>query len=228
LGLGIAGLIVATFATLGASFGIGAGAVVQRLGVRRSLIGGMATIAIGNLIGASAPSEFVLLAARVVEGVGFFGVVLAIPTMLGRIAAHSERDFIMAVWSAYMPAGIMLMLSLGHLLPMIGWRNLWLLSALVTGICSVLLAICAPAAPERAGQFFDEITTVVRDPACRILAFAFFAYSCQIFSMAFALPLLLTSAHGVSLGAAGFLSALVLAVVQLDMSLPRASQNIKR
>jgi predicted MFS family arabinose efflux permease len=216
LGLGIAGLIVATFATLGASFGIGAGALVQRLGVRRSLIGGMATIAIGNLIGASAPSEFVLLAARVVEGVGFFGVVLAIPTMLSRIASHSERDFIMAVWSAYMPTGIMLMLSLGHLLPMIGWRNLWLLSALVTGICSVLLAIGAPAAPERAperaGQFFDEITTVVRDPACRMLAFAFFAYSCQIFSMAFALPLLLTSAHGVSLGAAGFLSALVLAV----------------
>jgi predicted MFS family arabinose efflux permease len=136
--------------------------------------------------------------------------------MLSRITAPGDRDFIMAVWSAYMPTGIMLMLSLGHLLPMIGWRNLWLLSALLTGICSALLAICAPAAParapERAGQFLDEITTVVRDPACRVLALAFFAYSCQIFSMAFALPLLLTSAHGVSLGAAGFLSALVLAV----------------
>src|SRR5262249_49135350 len=41
---------------------------------------------------------------------------------------------------------------------------------------------------------------------------AFFAYSCQIFSLAFALPLLLTSAHGVSLGFAGLISALVLAV----------------
>jgi MFS family permease len=54
--------------------------------------------------------------------------------------------------------------------------------------------------------------TIVRRPSCLILAFAFFAYSCQIFSLTFALPLLLTSAYGVSLGAAGLLSAMVLAV----------------
>ena len=53
---------------------------------------------------------------------------------------------------------------------------------------------------------------IVRQPSCLLLAFAFFAYSCQIFSLVFALPLLLTSAHGVSLGAAGLLTAMVLAV----------------
>lgn len=52
LGLGLAGFIVATFATLGACAGIGAGALVQRLGLRRCLIGGMSAIALGNLIGA--------------------------------------------------------------------------------------------------------------------------------------------------------------------------------
>src|SRR5437764_1238731 len=41
LGLDFAGLIVATFATIGAMTGIGAGLVVSRLGARRSLIGGM-------------------------------------------------------------------------------------------------------------------------------------------------------------------------------------------
>jgi MFS family permease len=41
---------------------------------------------------------------------------------------------------------------------------------------------------------------------------AFFAYTCQIFSLAFALPLLLTSTSGLSLGAAGLFSAAVLAV----------------
>ncbi len=216
LGFDVAGLIVATFATLGASLGIGAGVMVQRLGVRRSLIGGMGAIAIGNVIGAVAPNEFALLAARIVEGVGFFGTVLAIPTMLSRIVAPKDRDFVMAVWSAYMPTGIMLMLLLGPLLPIIGWRNLWLASALVAGYCSVLLTICAPRAPERvherASQFFAEASNVVRDPRCVVLAFAFFAYSCQIFSMAFALPLLLTSAHGTTLGSAGLLSAAVLAV----------------
>jgi predicted MFS family arabinose efflux permease len=79
----------------------------------------------------------------------------------------------------------------------------------------MLLAIYAPATSREhksAGRFFADITTIVRHPGCLVLAFAFFAYSCQIFSLAFALPLLLTSAHGVSLGGAGLLSALVLAV----------------
>src|SRR6476620_6583745 len=115
-GLDIAGFIVATFATLGACAGIGAGALVQTLGLRRSLIGGMGAIALGNLIGAAAPSAFVLLGARIVEGIGFFGVVLAIPSMLARVVAEKDRAFVMALWSAYMPAGIALMLLVGPLL----------------------------------------------------------------------------------------------------------------
>jgi MFS family permease len=124
-----AGLIVAAFATLGAFFGLRAGIAVRRLDDRRSLILGMAVITIGGLIGAVAPNEGVLLAARVFEGAGFLGVVLAIPSILARIVPSTERKFVMAVWSTYMPAGIVLMMLLGPLLPTIGWRNLWVVSA---------------------------------------------------------------------------------------------------
>ncbi len=192
LGLDLAGLIVATFATLGAMMGIGAGVVVGRLGVRRSLIGGMGAIALGNVIGAGAPDELVLLAARIIEGVGFLGVVLAIPSMLAQLVTREERDFVMAAWSAYMPTGIMLMLFVAPLLPTIGWRNFWLANALATGSCAILLAIYAPATPATArepeARFFADVLTIVRHPSCLVLAFAFFAYSCQIFSLAFALP----------------------------------------
>src|SRR5712672_749511 len=63
LSLDLAGLIVATFATIGAMTGIGAGLVVSRLGARRSLIGGMGVITLGNVIGASARDQLVLLVA---------------------------------------------------------------------------------------------------------------------------------------------------------------------
>src|SRR5712672_1620358 len=216
LGLDLAGLIVATFATLGTTTGIGAGLVVSRLGARRSLIGGMGVIALGNMIGANAPDELVLLVARIIEGVGFLAVVLAIPSMLAQLVAREKRDFVMAAWSAYMPIGIMLMLLVAPLLPTIGWRSFWLANALATGSCAILLAIHAPATPATAhagaARFFADALTIVRQPSCLVLAFAFFAYSCQIFSLTFALPLLLTSAYGVSLGAAGLLSAMVLAV----------------
>jgi MFS transporter, DHA1 family, inner membrane transport protein len=216
LGLDLAGLVVATFATLGATVGIGAGVVVGRLGVRRSLIGGMVAIGLGNAIGAGAPDALVLLAARIIEGARFLGVVLAIPSILTRVVRRGARDFVMGAWSAYMPTGIMLMLFAAPLLPAIGWRNFWIANALAAGACAVLLAIYAPPPPaaerDPARQVLAEVKTVLRDPSCLILAFAFFAYSCQIFSLAFALPVLLTSAHGMPLGAAGLLSALVLAV----------------
>jgi MFS transporter, DHA1 family, inner membrane transport protein len=215
LGLDLAGLIVAVFATLGATTGIGAGVAVGKLGVRRSLIGGMSTVAVANVIGASAPDEFVLLAARVIEGVGFIGVVLAIPSMLAQLVRREARDVVMAIWSAYMPAGIMLMLFSAPLLSTIGWRSFWFANALAASICAILLAVRAPAMPaarETESRFLAQVAEVVRRPRCLVLAFVFFAYSCQIFSLSFALPLLLTSTHNVSLGTAGLLSALVLAV----------------
>ena len=92
LGVDRVGLIVATFATLGAMTGIGVGAAVDRLGIRRSLVGGMATIALGNVIGAAAPDEFVLLVARVIEGVGFLRGAEASLTLEGIRAAGCLRS----------------------------------------------------------------------------------------------------------------------------------------
>jgi DHA1 family inner membrane transport protein len=218
LGLDLAGLIVAISATLGACLGIVAGVFVQCIGVRRSLIGGMTAIAIGNLVGGEAAGELSLLGARVVEGIGFLGVVLSIPSLLAASAERDKRDFIMGLWSAYMPAGITLMLVLG-LLATIGWRNLWLANACIAGIFAALLAISAPAAPSGAqrgyGRSFSDVATIIREPRCLVLAFAFFAYSCQIFSMTFALPLMLTSIHGMDIGQAGMLSAAVLIVATI-------------
>ena len=134
-------IIVATFATLGAMTGIGAGVVVGRLGVRRSLIGGMSAIALGNVIGASASHETVLLAARIIEGIGFVGVVLAIPSMLARLVVREARDFVMAAWSAYMPTGIMLMLLAAPLVSSVGWRNFWLANAAAASACALLLKL---------------------------------------------------------------------------------------
>jgi MFS transporter, DHA1 family, inner membrane transport protein len=153
----------------------------------------------------------------VIEGAGFFATVLAIPSMLARIVTGDERDFVMAMWSAYMPAGIMVMLLVGPLVPIIGWRNLWFTNALVAGACGVLLATCAPrltgaVLAEPTDRVFSDVARIVRNPRCLMLAPAFFAYSCLMFSLAFALPALLTSRNDLALGMAGMMSALVLAL----------------
>jgi MFS transporter, DHA1 family, inner membrane transport protein len=218
VGLGLAGLIVGTFATLGATFGIGAGVVVQRLGARRSLVCGMICITTGNLIGSGATNEWHLLFSRFVEGVGFLGVVLTIPSVLAMTVDREKRDFVMALWSAYMPAGIALMLLLGPFVSATGWRLLWIASAGITGLLAVVLFLTVPSAPVKAEQrprLIDDVVTIIRQPYCMILAVAFFAFSFQIFSMMFALPLLLVSVHGLSIMSAGLLSSAMLAVAAM-------------
>src|SRR5215470_1607433 len=106
-----ASLIIATFATLGTVFGLGAGIAIHRLDDRWSPILGMAAISMGSLIGAVAPNEVILLAARVFEGAGFLGVVLAIPSTLARIVPCADRQLVMTVWPAYMPVGLVVLFN---------------------------------------------------------------------------------------------------------------------
>ena len=79
----------------------------------------------------------------------------------------------------------------------------------------MLLATYAPAtltAHDSRGRFVADVTTVVHHPSCLVLAFRSLHIRARSSRSPFGLPLLLTSAHSVSLGAAGLLSALVLAV----------------
>lgn len=220
LGLDVAGMIIAVFATLGALGGVGAGAVVARIGLRRSLIGGLAAIAAGNVLGAYAHDAETLLLARVLEGVGFFSVVLSVPSLLADLLNEANRDFGMAIWSAYMPAGIMLMLLIAPAVPVIGWRNLWLANGVLAGALAVYW--CRSLRPvsqsdsaskdRRPVVSVQSVLEVLGEARCLAAAFAFFAYSFQIFSMALALPHYLASAYGIAIGTAGLLSGLAMAV----------------
>ena len=220
LGLDVAGLLVAVFATLGALGGVGAGAMVARIGLHRSLIGGLSAIAAGNVLGSYAADAETLLVARILEGIGFFGVVLSVPSLLAGQLSGTNRNFVMAIWSAYMPAGIMLMLFIAPALPVMGWRNLWLANAIIAvGLVVFWWARIGAVVPvetvdtnKRSSVSVKSVIDVLGKERCLAAAFAFFAYSCQIFSMSFALPHLLTSTYAVSTGTAGLLSGGVLAV----------------
>jgi DHA1 family inner membrane transport protein len=210
MGIGVAGAILSVFATLGATCGIGGGAFVAWIGPRRALVMGMIVLAVGNLCGAMATGTAALLAARVVEGAGFFGVVLATPSLLSRLAAAADRDLIMGFWSAYMPVGIASMLLLGPALPTIGWQNLWLANAAAAGALAIGLRHALPARMNATPLVVPPLSgmvVVLRDRRCALMAGAFFAYSFHYFSLAFLLPLLLITTLGHSLGNAALLAA---------------------
>jgi MFS transporter, DHA1 family, inner membrane transport protein len=210
MGIGGAGAILSVFATLGAMCGVGGGAFVAWVGPRRALVMGMIALAAGNLGGAMATGTEAVLAARVVEGAGFFGVVLATPSLLSRLAAPADRDLIMGFWSAYMPVGIASMLLLGPALPTIGWQHLWLVNAAVACALAIGFHHALPARVNATPLVIPPLSgmvVVLRDRRCALMASAFFAYSFHYFSLAFVLPLLLITTLGNSLGNAALLGA---------------------
>jgi MFS family permease len=214
-GIDVAAAILSVFATLGATFGLGGGALVSWIEARRAVLFGMIGLAVGNSCAVVATGIAPLMAARVIEGAGFFGVVLATPSLISKLAAARDRDLVMGLWSAYMPIGILAMLVLGPALPMIGWQHLWLGNAAVAGLLAVALRRALPTAMDAgtgAGISKNGIAVVIADRRCVLMAGAFFAYSFHYFSLAFALPLLLTSGLGNSLGSAALYGAAAMAV----------------
>lgn len=210
LRLEAAGWIMSVFALLGVVGGIPAGAAVARFGDRRLLALGLAALALGSVVGSAAGSFPLLLATRVLEGLGFLLVVVAAPALLQRVVAAPDRDLAFGIWSAFMPAGMAIALLLGAALS--GWRPFWLANAVLAG-AFVLLLLLAVRGREHVpgGLSWREIgrdavlTATSRGPL--LLASAFVLYSLLYFALASFLPVLLMERMGVAVAAAGALSA---------------------
>ena len=80
-------------------------------GHRRLVLLGTALGFLASLAGAFAPDVDLLMIGRVVEGLGFIMVAVAIPTLVVRLAAPADQRIVLTLWSAYMPAGAGTMIS---------------------------------------------------------------------------------------------------------------------
>ena len=87
-------LVVSIFALLGATVGSLAGIAVQRFTPRRCLIAGMFILGAANLLGSLVTLPSALIALRITEGVGFFGVIISVPSMLNGVTGERDRSLI--------------------------------------------------------------------------------------------------------------------------------------
>ncbi|MFN3439668.1 MAG: CynX/NimT family MFS transporter [Acidovorax sp.] len=211
LSLGMLGGLGATFAVLGALGGVMAGSVVARAGDRRMLVSGLLATVLGAAMAMPTDSFVVLLASRVVEGLGFLLITVAGPTVLGRLVRAADRNGAMALWSCFMPAGMALAMLTG---PWWGdWRNLWAAGAVVAGLTAAVVVYAVPRAPAGADGPQQPVRMAeVWLPAPLALAATFLLYSLMFFALFSFLPVLLQQRMQVGAAAVGLLAALASAV----------------
>jgi MFS family permease len=90
-----------------------------------------------------------MLAARVVEGVGFLLVVVAAPTLLVQMAGRGDQQAVLALWGTCIPVGLAASAAAGGALAPLGWR-LWLAvpSALAVPAAMATALLVPPDTPE--------------------------------------------------------------------------------
>lgn len=208
-----AGWVASAITSVAAVCGIFSGLVVSVLGGGVSLLVGLGLLSLGSIAGMIADTTTLLLASRLLEGLGFVIVVVTAPSLLAIILAGSPvlRQRFLVIWGAYMPVGVALMMGLAPLVLNLGsWRTLWLLNAFLA--CAIFLVALywrkRLAAVSLRGTFNPKaVGANLRLAGPWLMGLCFGCYTAVWFMLVTWLPGFAVSEMGFSLYAAAWLTA---------------------
>lgn len=203
----LAGGFMSIYAVAGLLLSFGFGRRIARGGWHRPLLGGLAILACGNLLGLIWPqSGWVMLVARALEGIGFTVLAIIGPTLANRQAAPSDLPLVIGATAAWIPIGQMAAVLLAPAaLALQGWQSLW-----AVGLLGCLLFAAWSARLPREAEL-QETSAQAAEPSkgrrrsLRVLlltAALFCLWSGQYFAFMTWLPEYLVAEHGLGLGAA--------------------------
>jgi predicted MFS family arabinose efflux permease len=215
LTLVVASWVIGAYGVLGAVAGLPSGIVASLFTARHTLIAGLIAAGLGSLAGALVSDGGLLIVTRVIEGCGFLAAVLAIPRLLRAVTAPKDRDTVLALWGSYMPGGSLIMMLAGPHLMAHGWQVMWIVNGIVALAYALVMAVMPmkedvqPTAPLQ--TLVPNIKAALGAPGPILLALAFGIYTFQYAAMANFLPTLLVDRLGLSISAAGTISAITVA-----------------
>jgi len=215
-----AGWVASLFSGCGALLGLAAGLIADRIGVRPVIYNCTILMGAGSLIGAAASTVEALLLGRLIEGVGFVGIVVAAPAVITSVSRPEDRSLTLSVWGIYMPAGMALAMATSpFLLDLIGWRGIWFVNVILIAGC--LLGLVRYLAPHRwsdpalsAGgkRAWRDVRRTLSMPGPWILGGCFALYTIQYFAVMTWLPTFLIESMGRASETAALISAAVVFV----------------
>ncbi len=208
-----AGFLLSLVQAAGMVGGLALGAFSDRMGGRRSMLLGLGVLSVASAAGGLSQTVPVLMALRVVEGLGFLLVALPAPGLVRALVPPDRLPTMLGLWSAYMPLATALVLLLGPLvIAVLGWQPWWWVLAGVTGLMALWFARAVPADVGRAGQrrLGDGLRTTLSSLGPWLVALMFACYSSQWLAVIGFLPTIYTQA-GIAPALTGVLTALAAA-----------------
>lgn len=218
LSLVAAGWVSSMINTLGVTTGLFFGLLGARVGALRMCFFGLFVSVLGGLGALFAGNETALLISRFAEGAGMVSVVVSAPALLSAASSPRDRRFALGIWSSYLPTGVGLVMLLAPLvMPVGGWRGLWVLALAVIVLAALAIhrsrpayVVAAPAAAKAPPR--GEAREALSQPEPWLLAFAMASWTVQHYALIIWLPTFLKEQRGLSTVAVSLLSCLMVLV----------------
>lgn len=137
------GWLSSLFSFVGIILAIPAAIILNKLGPKLSGIIALVCAIVGSLIGLFVPNNAVLMASRIIEGmgVGLMGVIG--PSIIAMWFPEVKRGLPMSIWAAYQMAAQAVMFFLGGVLvASFGWQGMWWFGLIACVVALVFYVIC--------------------------------------------------------------------------------------
>ncbi len=211
-----AGFLLSAVQVASMTLGLAVGLSADSLGLRRSMLVGLALLSVASISGGFVADASGLLVLRALEGLGFLLVVMPAPALIRRTVDASQLSGRMGWWSTYMPTGSALALLLGPwVIAGLNWFAWWWLLGAVAALAWVAVRLCVPDVQPPApthnaanDAWPKRLALTLQSPGPWLVALTFAVYSSQWLAVVGFLPTVYAEL-GLAAGTAGVLSACV-------------------
>ena len=155
ISLTTAGLLMSLPSLANLIIALPGGAILQRLGSRKTLLAILVIGLICNVLGALAPSFTPLAITRFFEGLCLGMVTIVSPAVIAQTFAPEKRGLPMAIFSLWVSLGMLCVLNICNIVtPLYGWQAVWWVVAALLGVALILVAafVKEDGAPDNAGN----------------------------------------------------------------------------
>lgn len=218
LSLVAAGWVSSMINTLAVTTALLFGLLGDRVGALRMCFIGLSFSALGGVVALFAGDETALLVSRFAEGAGVVCVAVSAPALLSVACNPIDRRFALGIWSAYLPAGVSLIMLLAPLVtPLGGWRGVWVLTLLVIVLAALAVnrsrsAYRLPVRPGLEAHPLAAAKEALSRAEPWLLAFAMASWTIQHYALIIWLPTFLREQRDLAPVAVSLLSCLMVLV----------------
>jgi MFS transporter, CP family, cyanate transporter len=215
-----AGFLLSLVQLAGMTLGLVVGVAADSLGLKRTMVAGLAVLSGASLVGGWATEPGTLMLLRAVEGLGFLLACMPAPSLIRRLVAPMRMSTTLGLWGAYMPFGTALALLCGPVFMMwAGWPGWWWLLGAASSLMTLWLWLVLPpdgAHPHAPGggathAWWERLRLTLSCAGPWLVALTFAVYSSQWLAVIGFLPSMYAQAD-VSAAVAGPATAFAAAV----------------